>query len=210
MEQLKRSGLKHSFWKQFGFQSTNPRTDFRASGLLGLHQLFYFASKHPRELFQASTISNDWFFLALFSIRLTHVIMVLFHLISPEERKTVPPALRSLKCTRHQFKNLLRACTLEQFRSDEALLDLKSPLLALNELHSQSLLYLIELWKVQYSWLTTDNSNANRKSAAAAMTPQNGSINIVELSKLSEKVVDQSTQFLQKVMKNRYESAKEL
>lgn len=48
MEQLKRSGLKHSFWKKFGFQNTNPRTDWRASGILGLHQLYYFASKYPR------------------------------------------------------------------------------------------------------------------------------------------------------------------
>ena len=88
-------------------------------------------------------------------------------------------------------------------------MDLKSPILALNELHSQGLLYLIELWKVHYSWLTTENSNANRKSAAA-MTPDNSTINIVELSQLSERVVVQSTDFLQRVMKIRYDSAVDL
>ena len=121
----------------------------------------------------------------------------------------MPPAMRNLKCTRQQFKNLVRVCTLDQFRSDEALLDLKSPILPLNELHSQALLYLIELWKVQYSWLTTDNSNTNRKSAAA-MTPHAGAINIVELSQLSERVVMQSTEYLQRVMKLRFDSTGEL
>lgn len=126
--------------------------------MLGLHQLYYFASKYPRELFQATTIQNDWFFLALFSIRLSHIAVVLFHLISPQERRTqIAPNLRSLKCTRHMFKNLVRVCSLERYRSDEALLDLKSPLLALNELHSQALLYLIELWKLNYSRLTTQH-----------------------------------------------------
>ena len=87
-------------------------------------------------------------------------MVVLFHLISPQERKTqVAPNLRNLKCTRHMFKNLIRLCSAERYRSDEALLDLKSPLLGLNELHSQALLYLIELWKLHYSSLTTQNSN---------------------------------------------------
>ena len=51
---------------------------------------------------------------------------------------------------------------MDQYQSDEALLDLKSPILAVNELHSQALLYLIELWKVRYSWLTTEHSNVKR------------------------------------------------
>lgn len=34
---LKLSDMKHDFWKRFGFQNINPRTDFRASGILGLH-----------------------------------------------------------------------------------------------------------------------------------------------------------------------------
>jgi len=101
IEDLKRTNLKHEFWKKFGFQNNNPRTDFRSSGILGLHQFDYFANKYPRELFQATTIQNDYFFLALFSIRLTHVIIVLFHLMSPQDRRTkVPPNMMHLKCTR--------------------------------------------------------------------------------------------------------------
>eukprot|EP01094_Clydonella_sp_ATCC50884_P003111 TRINITY_DN1239_c0_g2_i2.p1 TRINITY_DN1239_c0_g2~~TRINITY_DN1239_c0_g2_i2.p1 ORF type:complete len:763 (+),score=221.94 TRINITY_DN1239_c0_g2_i2:184-2472(+) len=34
-------------WKQMGFQGTDPATDFRGMGLLGLHQLTFFARRYP-------------------------------------------------------------------------------------------------------------------------------------------------------------------
>ena len=48
LEDLKRTNMKHDFWKKFGFQNQNPRTDFRAAGILGLVQFNYFAKKFPR------------------------------------------------------------------------------------------------------------------------------------------------------------------
>jgi len=62
------------------------------------------------------------------------------------------------------FKNLIRVCSLERYRSDEALLDLKSPILALNELHAQTLIYLIELWKQHYNRLTTQHHHASKNA----------------------------------------------
>lgn len=35
-------------WKQFGFQGTDPTTDFRGAGLLALHNLLHLAEHHPR------------------------------------------------------------------------------------------------------------------------------------------------------------------
>ena len=109
------------------------------------------------------------------------------------------PNLRNLKCSRFMFKNLVRVCTAERYRSDEALLDLKSPLLALNELHSQALIYLIELWKLHYSSLTTKNTSKGaavqgKKSAAGSSAP--GDLNIIELSQISEKVIEATTFFM--------------
>ena len=98
------------------------------------------------------------------------------------------------------FKNLIRLCTLEQYRSDEALLDLKTPILPLNELHSQALLYLIELWKLRYSELTTKHHTDGQQAG----------LNIVELSQMSEQVVLGSTVYLSKVMKIRSDSTAEL
>ena len=98
------------------------------------------------------------------------------------------------------FKNLVRICASERFRSDEALLDLKSPLLALNELHSQALLYLIDLWKQHYSTLTTQHHNSaaamngKKKSGVKAATPDG--INIIELSQMSERVITSATAFM--------------
>ena len=34
-------------WKDMGFQGTDPATDFRGMGLLGLEQLIYFAERYP-------------------------------------------------------------------------------------------------------------------------------------------------------------------
>ena len=48
LEDLRSTHMKHEFWKKFGFQNVNPRTDFRAAGILGLHQFDYFANKYPR------------------------------------------------------------------------------------------------------------------------------------------------------------------
>jgi len=39
-------------WKMLGFQGTDPATDFRGMGLLGLHNLLYFAENHS-EIFRA-------------------------------------------------------------------------------------------------------------------------------------------------------------
>lgn len=50
----------------------------------------------------------DWFFLALYSIRLTHALIILFHLLSPAERKRTVSKIKSFKCKRSAFKNLIR------------------------------------------------------------------------------------------------------
>uniref|UniRef100_A0A0G4HLX1 ELMO domain-containing protein n=1 Tax=Chromera velia CCMP2878 TaxID=1169474 RepID=A0A0G4HLX1_9ALVE len=38
----------NSNWQRLGFQSGNPRTDFRGGGLLSLQQMIYLAEMHPR------------------------------------------------------------------------------------------------------------------------------------------------------------------
>jgi len=43
---LRKCDFKNKIWRRFGFQSLDPRTDFRAAGFFGLHQLDYFAKHH--------------------------------------------------------------------------------------------------------------------------------------------------------------------
>jgi len=62
-------------------------TDFRAGGLLALTQLEYFASHFPSDLRQAIKIESEWFFLALVSIRLSHLLIIMLNLFNPDQRK---------------------------------------------------------------------------------------------------------------------------
>jgi hypothetical protein len=49
---VEKNNLKTPFWKEFGFQSENARTDFRAAGLFGLRQLVYFAENYNEDFRQ--------------------------------------------------------------------------------------------------------------------------------------------------------------
>ena len=43
---LQKCDFKNKIWRRFGFQSMDPRTDFRATGFFGLMQFDYFAKYH--------------------------------------------------------------------------------------------------------------------------------------------------------------------
>jgi len=45
-------------WKIIGFQGKDPSTDFRATGMLGLENLLYFAENHPRVA--KETLTQSW------------------------------------------------------------------------------------------------------------------------------------------------------
>ena len=45
-------------WKEIGFQGTDPKTDFRGMGLLGLHNLVYFCQCHNKIARQILLHSN--------------------------------------------------------------------------------------------------------------------------------------------------------
>jgi hypothetical protein len=47
-----------SDWGEIGFQGTDPSTDFRGLGLLGLHQLLHFSRHHPAEARQVLLVAN--------------------------------------------------------------------------------------------------------------------------------------------------------
>jgi len=60
-------------WKDIGFQGTDPATDFRGMGLLGLQNLVHFAERFPR---QAAAVLEDsqkdnWFSFAITGLNIT-------------------------------------------------------------------------------------------------------------------------------------------
>jgi hypothetical protein len=67
-------------WQLIGFQGSDPATDFRGMGLLGLDQLIFFAKKYPRHAQKALTTSRHpqhWYVWACVGINLTSWIMML-------------------------------------------------------------------------------------------------------------------------------------
>lgn len=61
-------------WKELGFQGDDPKTDFRGMGILGLHQLLYFAVKHTDQCQRILSRSNHpslWYPYAVVGINMT-------------------------------------------------------------------------------------------------------------------------------------------
>lgn len=76
--------LKTELWQSIGFQNKNPRTDFRAGGILSLLALTYFAKTEATlftEMRRHAEQHEDWF-IAISSINLTSQLLTYLHLSS--------------------------------------------------------------------------------------------------------------------------------
>jgi hypothetical protein len=68
--------LRHKDWKIVGFQSENPRTDFRGSGYLSLLFIIYFIKQNEKEY--REMIEFEFFLFAVVAIKL--VVRIIFNL----------------------------------------------------------------------------------------------------------------------------------
>lgn len=67
-------------WTEIGFQGKDPATDFRAMGLLGLHQLHFFATRYPdlsQNIVSACKHPVKGYPFAITGINLTHLTLSL-------------------------------------------------------------------------------------------------------------------------------------
>ena len=68
-------------WQLIGFQATDPSTDFRGTGYLGLQQLItlcFKESSHHKEamlMYKDSTVEEHWYFFACAGINLTQKLL---------------------------------------------------------------------------------------------------------------------------------------
>ena len=113
-------------WKTIGFQSHNPRTDFRGGGILGLHCIRYFIRAYPDEF--SVMRSDDSFFFAITSINITHMLMIYFYMNKDE----VAAETKRLRAGRKQFKRFARL-NMESKR-------------AFYDLHAIVMMYTYYLW----------------------------------------------------------------
>ena len=90
-------------WRKIGFQTTNPRTDFRAGGIFSLRFMNYFANNHEKEY--KKIINEEYFTFALVCIRLTYLIRVYLFLLSSEEIKISLKYQKNILANRKELKN---------------------------------------------------------------------------------------------------------
>lgn len=67
-------------WQELGFQGTDPATDFRGMGYLGLHNLHYFAEYHSPAALKIvgdALTKPNWFSMAITGINLTGDLVTL-------------------------------------------------------------------------------------------------------------------------------------
>eukprot|EP01016_Furgasonia_blochmanni_P035585 TRINITY_DN3958_c0_g1_i2.p1 TRINITY_DN3958_c0_g1~~TRINITY_DN3958_c0_g1_i2.p1 ORF type:complete len:278 (-),score=48.75 TRINITY_DN3958_c0_g1_i2:239-1072(-) len=83
---LEGEDIKSDGWKAFGFQNTDPRTDFRGGGFMSLQMLIDFSEKHPKLVSQMCEEQNEFYF-AISSINITYYMMKFFHLLGSLDLK---------------------------------------------------------------------------------------------------------------------------
>ncbi|PHJ15878.1 elmo ced-12 family protein [Cystoisospora suis] len=102
-------------WKKLGFQSQNPRTDFRGGGYLSLQQLVFLAKNFriPFLQFLARSQKNH-FPLAASLINVTHMLGIFFNLYSTESVPSSTPGgggiTSSVRASPQCLKAFARLC----------------------------------------------------------------------------------------------------
>jgi ELMO domain-containing protein len=74
----KLSGRISADWKQIGFQGTDPATDFRGMGVLGLENLLAFTKRHgdmARMIMEQCAELQSWYSFAVAGINVTGVLV---------------------------------------------------------------------------------------------------------------------------------------
>lgn len=90
-------------WRKIGFQTGNPRTDFRAGGIFSLDLMIYFSNNHENEYI--NMINEDYFTFALVCIRLSYLIRIYLFLLSNEEIKINLKVKKNIFANRKELKN---------------------------------------------------------------------------------------------------------
>jgi len=90
-------------WKAFGFQNSNPRSDFRAGGLLAILQLISYAKSYNNRVKFMVAAANE-FLLAISSINITHFLVKYYHLSNQKQF----PKYHKEYCSRNALKTFCR------------------------------------------------------------------------------------------------------
>ena len=90
------------YWKILGFQSHNPRTDFRAGGIYSVLFMNYFMRNNNNEV--KEMIKLNYFSFGVVSIRITFLVRLYLFLSKKEEVKNQQLTNKIEGCSRKQLK----------------------------------------------------------------------------------------------------------
>lgn len=90
-------------WRKVGFQTGNPRTDFRAGGIFSLDLMNYFVNNYEKEYI--NMINEDYFPFALVCIRLSYLLRIYLFLLSSEEIRINLKYQKNILSTRKELKH---------------------------------------------------------------------------------------------------------
>jgi hypothetical protein len=89
-------------WRQIGFQTGEPRNDFRAGGIFSLDFMIYFIKNHEKEYI--NILNEEYFTFALTCIRVSYLVRTYLFLLTNEEIRINLKFKKDILATRKQLK----------------------------------------------------------------------------------------------------------
>jgi len=89
-------------WRKIGFQTKEPRNDFRGGGIYSLDLMIYFIKNFEKDYL--NIINEDYFTFALTCIRVSYLIRTYLYLLTSEEIRINSKFQRGIFANRKQLK----------------------------------------------------------------------------------------------------------
>ena len=89
-------------WRKIGFQTGEPRNDFRAGGIFSLDFMIYFIKNHEKEYI--NILNEEYFTFALTCIRVSYLVRTYLFLLTNEEIRINLKFKKDILATRKQLK----------------------------------------------------------------------------------------------------------
>ena len=93
---------EEKIWRKIGFQTKEPRNDFRAGGVYSLDLMMYFINNYEKDYI--NIINEDYFTFALTCIRVSYLVRTYLYLLTNEEIRINSKFQRGILANRKQLK----------------------------------------------------------------------------------------------------------
>ena len=101
-ENINENEKDEKLWRKIGFQTKEPRNDFRAGGIHSLDLMIYFIKNYEKDYI--NIINEDYFTFALTCIRVSYLIRSYLYLLTDEEININIKFQRGVLANRKQLK----------------------------------------------------------------------------------------------------------